>query len=166
VALTTLPAAGEFILASTFESAVTELRLLAAYNSSNQNVGPSNETLTNVTGLSLAVVASATYEFRMSLQYSTNTTADIKLAFTFPTGLTMDVAAGGFSAGGETWITTRGTQATTWTWGGTGNSAYWHGHVATGVNAGTLQLQAAQNTSTAVTTNVEAGTFMSLRRIT
>lgn len=165
MALTTLPAAGEFILASTFESAVTELRLLGAYNGADQNFRATGTTLTNVTGLSIAVVASAVYEFRLSLQYSTNTTADIKLAFTYPTGLTMDVAAAGFSAGGETWITTRGTQATTWTWGGTGNSAFWHGAVTVGVNAGTLQLQAAQNTGTAVDTFVESGTLMTLRRI-
>lgn len=165
MALTTLPAAGEFILASTFEAAVTELRLLSAYTGADQNVGPSNTTLADVTGLGIVVPASAIYEFRMSLQYSTNTTADIKLAFTFPTGLTMDVAAAGFSAGGETWITTRGIQTTTWTWGGTGNSAFWHGTVTVGVNAGTLQVQAAQNTSNASTTNVEAGTLMTLRRI-
>jgi hypothetical protein len=165
VALTTLPAAGEFILASTFESAVTELRLLSATSGADQNFRATGTTLTNVTGLSIAVVASATYEFQLSVQYSTSTTADLKLAFTGPTGYSMDVAAGGFSAGGETWITTRGTQATTWTWGGTGNSAYWHGSLTTGVNAGTVQLQAAQNTGTAVDTFVEAGTLMTMRRI-
>jgi hypothetical protein len=165
MALTTLPAAGQKIRASEVSSAVTELRLLSALKSSDQNVGPSNTTLADVTGMGIAVVANAVYEFHMSLQYSTNTTADIKLAFTFPTGLVMDVGAMGFAAGSEAWITTRGIQTTTWTWGGTGNSAYWHGTVTTGANAGTLQLQAAQNTSTAVTTNVETGTLMTLRRI-
>lgn len=164
MALTATPAAGAKLRGSILSSLLSERLPIYAQKSADQNVGPSNTTLQDVTEVGIAVVANAIYKFEMSFQYSTNTTADIKLGFTFPTGLTMDIAGEYYSVA-EAYQTARGTQATVFTMGGSGAAALFLGTVTVAANAGTLQLQAAQNTSTAVTTNVEAGTLMVLTRI-
>ncbi len=164
MALTAIPAAGAKLRGSIYSANLTERTALYAVKTSDQNVGPSNTTLTDVTEIGIAVAANAIYEIRLSVQYSTNTTADFKFAFTFPVGLTLDAAVQYYSTA-EAYLTGRGIQTTVFACGGTGASIWLHGLVTNGANAGTLQLQAAQNTSTAVTTNVEIGTLMVLQRV-
>lgn len=164
MALTTIPAAGAKLRGATLSSLITELRVVYGIKSSDQNVGPSNTTLQDVTDLGLSVVANATYEFAAYIQYSTNTTADLKVGFTFPTGLTMDYGLLAFNTT-EVWVTSRGIQTTVLQVGGTGTMLYLNGSVVVGANAGTLQLQAAQATSTAITTNIEQGSTMLLKRL-
>src|SRR5262245_54452011 len=106
MALTTIPAAGAKLRGSTFSSLITELRQTVGLKTSDQNVGPSNTTLQDVTELGLAVVANAVYTFDAYIQYASNTTADFKTGFTFPTGLTMDYGFLAFNSA-ETWVTSR-----------------------------------------------------------
>jgi hypothetical protein len=165
VALTSLPAAGAKLRGSVYSANMTERTAISAVKTSDQNVGPSNVTLQDVDDVSVAVAANATYEFVLAIQYSSNTTADIKFGFTFPTGLTMDYAIIGGHSTAEASSPNRGIQTTVLTQGGGAFAVLLIGTVTVGANAGTLQLQSAQNTSTAVTTNVEAGTYLRLTRI-
>jgi len=144
--------------------AINERTPLFARVTANQNVGPSNTTLQNVTEIALVLAANAVYDFRLDLQYGTNTTADIKIGWVGPSGYAMDIAFMVFNVS-ETWVTGRTTESVVLGMGGTGNYAYFSGVLTTGSTAGTLQLQAAQNTSTAVATNVEAGTLLIAHRV-
>jgi len=156
--------AGQTLTADALNTAFAAVTTLFAVSSADQNVGPSNTTLQNVTDLAVSVAAGAVYEFRLDLQYSTNTTADIKIGFTFPVGLTMDYALLAFNTS-ETWVTSRGSQTTVLSLGGTGTVVVLAGTVTVGSTAGTLQLQAAQATSTAVATTVEQGSLLVLKRL-
>jgi hypothetical protein len=164
MALTTIPSAGAKLRASVLSSLITEIRPLVGVKTSDQNVGPSNTVLTDVTECGVAVVANAVYEFRAYLQYSSNTTADVKFGFTGPVGAAMDYGFLLFNVS-AVWIVGRTTLGISFGADGGNTFATCHGSFTTGANAGTFQLQAAQNTSTAVTTNVEAGTVIALNRV-
>lgn len=143
--------------------AINERTPLYASVLTDQNVGPSNTTFQNVTELVLTVVANAVYEFRCYIQYSSNSTADIKVQFVLPSGATMDYIGIGFTSA-EAVSFFRGTGGSA-TLGGSMNSFLFAGSVTTASTSGTVQMQAAQGTSTAVTTNVEVGSFIGLTRV-
>jgi hypothetical protein len=132
----------------------------------SQNVGPSNTTLQNVTDLVVALPAinGAIYAFRAVLFYDASTSADIKFAFTIPTGATMLwglIGAGGGVAtfGDPTWSTATAS-GTALAVGGNGVGttliAMLEGELTQSTNAGNLQLQAAQSSSDATATTVAA----------
>jgi hypothetical protein len=164
VALTAIPAAGAKLRGSIYSANLSERTPLCGLKTSDQNVGPSNTTLQDVTDVSVAVAANAVYEFTLSLQYSSNSTADIKIGWTVPTGATMDYGFMAFNTAG-TWTVGRATHASTAGFDGANTYAHINGTITTGANAGTVQFQAAQNTSTAITTNVEAGTYLMVHRV-
>jgi hypothetical protein len=164
MALTSIPAAGAKLRGSILSSLLTERTPLMGLKTSDQNVGPSNTTLTDVTECGIAVVANAVYEFRAYLQYSSNTTADIKFGFTGPVGAAMDYGFQVFSVS-AVWVVGRTTLGISFGCDGGNTFGTLHGSFTTGANAGTFQLQAAQQTSTAVATNVEAGTLIALNRV-
>jgi len=163
MALTVLPLAGEIVPASKWQDLLNERFPLPALKTADQDVGPSNVTLQNITQASVAMAANATYRFALALQYSTNGTADIKIGFTGPAGFTMDYITVGSNAAAVTNFGV-GIQTTVVDFGGNVTSAFLYGTVVT-TNAGTLQLQAAQNTSNASSTLVSAGTLLELVRI-
>lgn len=144
---------------------INERTPLTALKTSDQNVGPSNTVLQDVTEMVLAVQANVTYELVVAVQYSSNSTADLKMGWTVPSGTTMDYVIVGFNTSEATSLN-RATQASSLTQGGSANSVLLYGTVTTSSTAGSVQLQAAQNTSTAVATNIEAGSYMRLLRIT
>lgn len=164
MALTPIPGAGARLRGSIYSANLTERTPLGGRVSVDQNVGPSNTTLQDVTDALVAVVANAVYGFQLDLQYSSNSTADIKLGWTVPTGASMDYAFMAFNVSG-TWVVGRTTHSSTVGFDGANTSAYLSGVIVTGANAGNVQLQAAQNTSTAVSTLVEAGTLLRAWRI-
>ena len=162
MAWTTLPGV-ERLRASILSAAITELRPLYALVTTNQDVGNSNTTFTDITELAIAVAANTTYEIRAFIQYSSNSTADIKIQFTLPAGATMDVLGIGLTAAEAiTFFRNTGGSAAL---GGSVNGILYGGTVTIGATAGTLQMQAAQNTSTAVSTLVEAGSYIGLQKI-
>lgn len=164
MALTAIPAAGAKLRGSIYSANLTERTPLSGLKTSAQNVGPSNVTLQDVTEVSIAVVASAVYEFRLYFQYSSNATADIKVGWTLPVGGAGDFGVHYFDAADAVAAATT-TMASAFSLSGARNYATLLGSITTGANAGTVQLQAAQNTSTAVTTNVEPGTLLIAHRI-
>lgn len=149
-------------------------------------VKSADESLTSSTALQddnhliLPVDANATYELQAMLFWAGNETGDIKFAFAFPTGATVNwaitgpnAADAGFSTGG----TRGGTQyfsSLNQTLSPTGSidiagstsplHARPHGTVITGVTAGSLTLRWAQNTSNATATTVKAGSWLRLQR--
>ena len=93
------------------------------------------------------------------------TTADIKIGWTFPTGLTMDW--GGIAYTTSEAFTGFGglDQTTVPAFGGTGSAAHLFGTVVVSSTAGTLQLQQAQNVMNASNTIVAIGTHLVLHRV-
>lgn len=124
-------------------------------------------TLVNDADLAWAVAASKVYELRVELIYNSGITPDIKWAWTFPTGLTMTWQHRGTDSGGAVQFRGGYTQATVLATGGTAAEEYLTltGIVTVGVNAGTLQLQWAQNTANASNTIVRAGSYGVLTQI-
>lgn len=131
-----------------------------------QNVGPSNTTLQNVTNMAVALPAinGAIYQFRGLVWYNSNTTADIKFAFTMPAGgATMrwgivGLATGASGVSGDVNLSSITASATSVSYGGAAADALAviEGEITMGTVAGNLQLQAAQATSDASSTNILA----------
>lgn len=137
-----------------------------------QNVGPSNTTLQNVTDMvaTLPGITGAIFGWRSTVFYDGDGTADIKFAHTIPAGATMTWAVAGFATNSIDPVfsgtTVSGTAIALGAIGvGSTNVALIEGEITMGATAGNLQLQAAQNTSTAAATNVQARSRMEVWRI-
>jgi hypothetical protein len=121
-------------------------------------------TLANVTGVSFAVAASEVWAFLCVLKGLTTTTANWKLAVTVPAAPTAvwyghdrpsNVGIGATATGG-TAIIREGVTASP----GTEEMLLVFGLLRNGVNAGTVQLQAAQNTTQVFDTKIRAESFV------
>lgn len=131
-----------------------------------QNVGPSNTGLQNVTNMAIPLPAinGAIFPFRGVVWYNSNTTADIKFAFTMPAGgATMrwgivGLATGASGVTGDVSLASITASATSVSYGGAAADAMAiiEGEITMGTVAGDLQLQAAQATSDASSTNILA----------
>lgn len=140
-----------------------------------QNVGPSNTALANVTNMAVALPAinGAIYQFRGLVWYNTNTTADIKFAFTMPAGgATMrwgivGLATGASGVSGDVNLSSITATGTSVSYGGAAADAMAviEGEITMGTVAGNLQLQAAQATSDASATNILARSRLEAWRI-
>jgi hypothetical protein len=176
VALTALPSAGSKLRASVLQSLITELRPLTARMAALQNLTASSTTFQNITDLALAVEASVTYEGTLIIGASvaSGTTEDIKVALTYPTGCSL-----------YTWSYDLPTSATTSTnavefivrqafasgsailAAGLTTTISWFEvkfELTTSTTAGTLQVQAAQNTSGGNVVTVATRSRMILQR--
>jgi|SRR5215472_253264 len=143
---------------------------LVAYKSADQSL-TSNTTLQNDNALSVTVAANATYWFELYLNFEGGTTgsSDIKVGWTFPSGLTMryqDIYA---DTGAVARLAVTDIQTSVIAVGsnGAGNLRAYsaRGTVLTSGTSGTLQLQWAQNTSSGTATIVHAGSVLMLQRI-
>jgi hypothetical protein len=130
----------------------------------------------DVTGLVLPMEANSVYALDGFLKYTSATAADIKFVLIGPTG-----SGGSFGVHGVVQAATATTGdfeafcldgigiANQIGLGGAGvsTSAWGHlkGYITTGVNAGTLQVQFTQVTSTASNTTVKTGSNMTLTKI-
>ena len=131
-------------------------------------------TLVNDAEITTAVSANATYSFQLGLLWTSNSTADIKLGFTFPTGaicnwgaIRLDSAAGGLTGSADFGAYAPATSgSSTVAAGGTGlaQTSLVIGSLVVGSTAGSLTLQWAQNTAAVVNTTVYAGTWLQLIR--
>ena len=160
--------------ASVLSSLITEIRDLFVAKGADESV--SNQTRQNDDELALTVAASAEYYGMLVAVYTGgNAAGDIQFAFTFPTGAACHFAgpgphngiASGSAADGE-WIArlgvTSGVTNIPYGASATGLVATVNVHLITGANAGTLQLQWAQQTTNATATVLKAGSYMWLRR--
>jgi hypothetical protein len=142
-----------------------------AYKSNDQSV-TSSTALVSDTAISLPVAANAVYFFGLYLDYEGAATGagGLRWGWTFPTGLTMRYAQVGNSGTtltpniGNTYLqTTVGTAASDSA--GVLMSLLLFGTVAVGSTAGTLQLQWAQQSTSATATIVHAASVLGMWRI-
>lgn len=170
MALTSPPTAGK-LRATILEALITEVQPLHVAVTSDQNLTSNSTTLQDVTELVVAVDASATYEYALTVAYQAGTTADIKIGWTYPTGSTLDF----FGIGLDTTLAMTmqvqlsAASGTSKSWGGPGlgNDRFMmaRGRLTVGSTAGNLQIQAAQNTAAVETEIVRAGSYLTLRRV-
>jgi hypothetical protein len=120
--------------------------------------------------MTFSAVASATYRVKIGIHYTTPAAADIKFQITGPASptyinLCKKSVAGGATAFGTIAIDTAFSTSTSVT--GTGTDGYfeYEGVIQNGVNAGTIAVQWAQDTSDAGNTIVRAGSFIDYMRI-
>lgn len=147
-------------------NAVTD-RLPIRARSTSATTYVSNTTFSNVTGLSAAVAANQVYKVRGRLKITgANTTHDVKVQFTLPAGATIEWSLYAITTSqtanpvsvdmsSNSGSIARGTIGGTMTY-------LIDGFITTGANAGTAQLQAAQNTSDAGTLSIDSGSEFSL----
>lgn len=132
--------------------------------SANQSV-TSSTTVINDTHLKFAVAANETYIFQLFLwTYAADGTPDIKLTCTGPSGSTVSWSSSQviFNAAGSTTLTVVSASGVTADLFVDANERgiQLYGTIANGANAGDLQLQWAQNTSSANSTTVKAGSYI------
>lgn len=162
--------AGNFINAVDLADEIAALtaRVPIRARSTTATTFTSSTTFANITGLSCAVAANQVYRFSGRLKVTgANTTHDLKLQMTLPAGASLEWSAYNGSAAAVTSainsIDTGSTSGThsRGTFAGTLTIPL-AGFVTTGANAGTAQLQGAQNTSDGGTLSFDAGSEMSL----
>lgn len=145
---------------------VGTVTMASCHLASDFSLTQSNTTLQNVTGLSLAVAASTCYEIEGWLIYDSSQIADLQLGWTVPASATLSWAVFGLRLAATTgtdtttrsMIATAGTGTLPGTGVGTGSRVTVRviGTLLTAGTSGTLQLQAAQNTSDATQTTIRA----------
>lgn len=159
--------------ASLWQAALDEIARLsasarvtsAAYKTTAETVNNS-AAFQNDDVLFLAMAANKRYRFEASVLYTSPAAPDFKFQFTFPAGATARFTLLAIPAGGTINAFWRD-QNSGGVLEGTGSPAvaYMVGTWVTAGAAGNLQLQWAQNTATAVNTQVLDGSFMSLTEI-
>lgn len=137
---------------------------IKAIKGSDQTVNNS-ATLVNDSALFASVAANAIYRFEMHLRYSTNTTANLKLAYTFPAGLTMKNDLIGKGSGTSVLDIFAGDQTAQWLISGNGAASRLTGTITVSSTPGTWQLQWAQQTANVSNTIVQAGSYLLLTQI-
>lgn len=130
---------------------------------------PSSTVLQNDNTLLTALPTAGTFGFRCALLYDTSTTADFKIAFTWPAGATAEwgmigVATTGAAGVGDGTFLGTNVSGTAIAVGGAGvgnvQLAIVEGDITMGGTAGNLQLQFAQNTSDATNSTMRARSRM------
>lgn len=145
----------------------SDLNILArlAFKTSAQTVNNST-TLINDSQLFMSVAANTNYAFTSRFVFSSNSTANIKFGFTFPVGAVGSYTLYGIAAGGSTLAAFHQTETSVSALAGAaGTACTMTGSWTIGANAGVIQLQWAQNTATAVNTQVLAGSFIRLDQV-
>lgn len=166
MALTTLPSAGSKLRASVFAALMAERMPITARKTANETI-ISNSTLQNDDELFVAVEASCTYHMELRISCTSGITPDLKIGWTYPTGTTIRWSGVDADTAGAVRIAGNLLETSVPAIVGSGGdvAVFYTGMVITGVNAGTLQLQWAQNTLTASNSTVYAGSFLTIKRV-
>lgn len=132
---------------------------LTAKKTSDETVS-SSTTLQNDDELFIALEANKTYAFEFFLLVLTNAAPDFKWAITGPSGATGRVL--GDAVTGDTLFQTQalGTSVAATLFASSTGGLVLHGTITTSATPGNLQLQWAQNTSSAISTTVESGSYL------
>jgi len=131
---------------------------------SDQTLTPSSTTMQDVAALQATIGISKVSAFVLGLHYNSNTTADLKIGWTFPTGLTMKWYAHRADTAGALLVPGGLIQTSVLTIGGLAADGFalCAGRITGGSVAGLLKLQAAQNTSNASDTKILDGSFLAV----
>lgn len=144
---------------------------LAAYKAADEPIIASAGTLQDDNALKLTVAANAVYWLTAVVDYDGGTqgASDLKMGWSVPASTVMDWTFTGTGTSGSASSGSRADQAGTLTAGtnGTGNRriALLSGTVATSAASGTLQFRWCQNTGSATTTTVHAGSLLAAVRV-
>lgn len=123
-------------------------------------------TLVSDSQLAVTVAANTSYVFTARLLYTSSTTPDIKFGFAYPLLATATYTLYGIASGGATLAGFHQTETSVGALeGGTAIAATMTGTWTIGANAGTVQLQWAQNTANASNTQVLTGSFLRLDQV-
>ncbi len=153
---------------------VQEAWLLSGRKTADQS-WTSNAVLADVTGMTFSIGANEVWQFDFYIFANGATTGDLKLAITTPTGATIIAGALGGMAQGTTSLvnadqhgilTASGGFPNPYGMAGTAqaNMIHVHGIVVNGANAGSITLQAAQQTSDATATTIMANShYLAIR---
>lgn len=158
------PRAGHIATVADFSTVATVLKTIT------ESVA-SSTTLQNDDELVLAVAANSKYALEGYFLYDGSTAADLKVAFTVPTGATINWSPFAPTSGvgttdyNVTVITTSGGTRGVACNGATVMSMQPKGYISVGATAGNLQLQFAQVASNATATRILAGSWMMLTRL-
>lgn len=143
---------------------------LAAYKSIDQSI-TSSTTFTDDTVLGLTVAANASYIVDMSLIYDGDSAGDLKLQFTKPAGAshtnTFLSSLGGTAATTSDNVVSGGSTVPILGCLGAGTNCgmLWKSFLSVSSTSGTLQLQWAQNATSATATRVRAGSYLLAQRV-
>lgn len=129
---------------------------------SDQNFGPSDTTLDDDSALQATIEAGEVYAFALFLHYNSGVTPDLKIGWSFPSGLTMKWYAHRADTSGALLVPGGLTQTSVLTIGGLAADGFalCAGRITGGSVDGLLKLQAAQNTSNASDTKILDGSFL------
>jgi len=157
-------AAGQIILADHHNS------LVPLYVKKTANEIVNNSTvLQNDDQLALAIEANTTYKGKLRLIVNSPTTADFKCKFTFPAGMTASIEGYEGSSPGAASAVLVGpidqTVTAVFSTVAADQILILEGTFTNGANAGTLQLQWAQNAAVVGDTTVKANSELELRKV-
>jgi len=129
----------------------------AAYKDSDQAVNNSTA-LVSIDGLGLSLIAAGTYKVRYWIKHNTSTVADLKLAFSYPAGCTIEWFDSLDEAGSASGILPLSDQTYVLVVEGAGaDRLIWiEAVIKNGANDGILNLQFAQNTAEVSDTKILA----------
>jgi hypothetical protein len=132
---------------------LTEAKILQA---SSQQLTSNSTVFQNITSFGLSLLANAVWRFRGTILYNCTAAADFKFQFTLPAGAVIYGSVGPFFDPAATYqapqlLVAGGAFALLGD--GTTRGCEFSGTVVNGGTAGTMQLQAAQNTATVETTD-------------
>lgn len=168
MAFTTAKVAGDELPASHLATRFTEVTPLYSFKTANNTAVNNSTVLVNDSDLFWAVAASTTYEFVLTVIYSSNATANFKWALTFPSA-TVSFGNVAPAIGGGALITAQSgyTSGTAIGIGGAAfdQSLHIRGTIAVSSTAGTLQFQFAQNTANVSDSFTRLGSFGTLRKV-
>lgn len=166
MALTAYFSAGQKLRASVLNALLAERMPITARKTANETINAVGA-LQNDDELLVAVEASCVYHFELRINYTSGTTPDLKIGWTYPTGTTIRWSGVDSDTAGAVRITGNLTETSTPAICGSGSDlmAVYTGMVITGVTAGTLQFQWCQNVSNASNSTVYAGSFLTIKRV-
>ncbi len=166
MALTSMLAAGSKLRALVLAAFMSERMPITARKTANETVNGS-AALQNDDELFVAVDASCTYHIELRISYTSGTTPDLKLGWTYPVGTTIRWSGVDADTAGAIRTTGNLTETSVPAICGSGGdlNADYTGVMVVGVNAGSLTLQWAQNTSTGSNSTVYAGSFLTIKRV-
>jgi hypothetical protein len=150
-------------------SAMQGIAPLAVVKPTDQSV-TSSTTLVNDNALVVAVAASASYLFFCYLDYEGASAGDLKYEWTVPASATLRFGQIGQTTASAATVASTNSDSTVYAIGtdaaATLNAVTMIGSLVVSSTAGNLQLQWAQNASSATATIVHAQSFLALWRVT
>lgn len=165
---TQTPLSNQKLTSALFLALFTEVRPRSVRKDTDGVAFPSTTTLANDEDLLSSVIAGVTYDFESMVYYVAGTTADLKLAWTFPTA-TLDYSAAGLTTASvyDETVSRGEASGSSKSFGGAGITSpryvWYRGRIAV-TSSGTLRLQRAQAVSTAENTQILAGSWLRLQQ--